>query len=111
MAVSSGSKKSGLARNGWVVSLILFGLFVLFVFMIMIAWAPYCLVSRKKYGSSKNDDCKKRSWRRSHLDYGRLFLWSLLVAVVAVFLFWLLSAITGGLVAAVWGGRKSKNLY
>lgn len=107
---SSMGKAKGIARNGWVVSLVLFGVFLLFVFLMAIAWAPYCLVSRKKKGKLCKLDLEKRSCRRSNLDYGRLFLWSLFFSGIAVFLFWLLSAITAGLVGSIWGGSKSMKM-
>ena len=101
------SKGKGIARKGWLVSVILAGVLVLFVYMAMIVWAPYCLVSKKKRGSLSKTDLCKRSVRRSHMDYSTLFLWSLLVSAASLALFWLLSAITAGIVSTMWGSSKS----
>ena len=106
---------AGIAKNAWVVALVLLAVFVLIVFMILIVWAPKCLVRRKKGdGSSYNkEDLCKRTGRRSNLDYGRTFAWALFVSAVAVLLFLILSAATAAMAGAIWGSAKSgkKSIY
>lgn len=80
--------------KGLIWSLILFIFFWFIVFIIIVAWAPKWL---RKKGLDGDDDGERRSKRsRKCLDYGKAFLWALVIAIIAVLLFWLLSGITAG---------------
>ena len=84
--------------RGLIGSLVLFLFFWFIVFVILVAWAPKWL-RRKDGAGSRDDSGSKRS--RKCLDYGKAFLWALVVSIIAILLFWLLSGVTAGFVNAV----------
>lgn len=113
---SYGKKESkmsyGAARGGWIWAILLFIFFVFIVFIILVAWAPKWLC-RNRRGQGSNEEGSRgkcnRNNRRRRLDYGKLFLWAIVVSVIAVLLFWLLTGITAGL-ASLFMGKKKKQM-
>lgn len=104
-------KKRGFG-GGWLVSILMFVFFVFIVFILLVAWAPKWL--QKKRRDRSLDDGEKGApfgrGRRSCLDYGKTFLWALVISVIAVLLFWLLAGVTAGVASLFMGKRGSKHL-
>lgn len=105
----------GLARGGWVWAIVLFLFFVFIVFIILVAWCPKWLTKLTK---DCDDSSRSKSSRgggvfcnrnRGCIDYGKTFLWSIVVAVIALLLFWLLTAVTAGLASAFVGNGGSRH--
>lgn len=109
----------GLARGGWVWAIVLFLFFVFIVFIILVAWAPKWLVRLTK---DCDDSSRGKSSRggaglfgtrtRGCVDYGKTFLWAIVISVIVLLLFWLLTAVTAGLAAAFVGngGNRKKHV-
>jgi uncharacterized membrane protein (DUF485 family) len=88
-----GKKRYGGKNLLW--ALVLFIFFWFLVFIILVGWAPKWL-RRKGFDGNSSDSKNRRS--RKCLDYGKAFLWALVVSVVVLLLFWLLSGITAAFV-------------
>lgn len=107
----------GLARGGWVWAIILFLFFVFIVFIILVAWSPKWLIRLTK---DCDDNSRSKSSRgvgvfgtrkRGCVDYGKAFLWAIVISIIVLLLFWLLTAVTAGLASVFVGnGGHSKKM-
>lgn len=102
-------KGKGYAR-GWVSSILLLIFFVFIVFGILVIWRPKWLQKKAKDScedGSGSSGSRKRNRKFSCIDYGKAFVWAIVLSIIAIILFALLAGVTAGVAAAFMGKKKA----
>lgn len=93
-APASGSRWGG--SGAWGAGLVLFIVLVIIVFVIIVATRPNWIVKHHG-GKSSSDECSSSRDDKCDIDYGRALLWSIVIAIGLLILFWILYALAVGM--------------
>jgi ABC-type Na+ efflux pump permease subunit len=83
------------------------------IFMVYVAWCPKWLLKKSKRLSCDDDGLHsdgRVKGKRGCIDYSKTALYALITLVIAVILFFLLTAVTGSLASLLMGKRLKKTI-